>query len=263
MGGYAFVRSKTRGPVIVLFSQGDLDKARTAKKALEFHKQWLDTGISLCVVNLRGMNTGGARGRSSNSTSLSATEMMLGETVLGGQLRELRELLGHLREREGVDGTRFALWGDSSAKVNPPGRLLEVPLDADKAPDQAEPGAALLALLGGLFEEDVRAVYARGGLVSYQSVLQSPFMYVPHDAIVSGALEVGDWTDLAAALAPRSLRLEGMVDGLNRRVSQEALAKAYTSVRDAFRGTPDRFTLRAEPSSPGEVGDWFSSALRK
>ena len=53
-------------------------------------------------------------------------------------------------------------------------------------PDQAEPLGGLLALLGGLFEDDVRAVAVRGGLVSYASLLDSPFFYVPHDAVVPG-----------------------------------------------------------------------------
>jgi hypothetical protein len=143
--------------------------------------------------------------------------------------------------------------------------LLEVPLDAAKMPDSAEPGWCLLALLGALFEEDVRAVYVRGGLVSYQSVLRSPFVYVTHDAIVPGALTIGDWTDLAAALAPRPVRLEVLVDGLNLRVSQEDLEKAYGPARSAYQkvGNADRFSLSAEPSSAEALARWFAAALKK
>ena len=56
----------------------------------------------------------------------------------------------------------------------------------------------------------------RGGLASYRSVLDSPFCFVPFDAIVPGALTVSDLADVAAALAPRPVRIEASVDGWNR-----------------------------------------------
>jgi hypothetical protein len=73
----------------------------------------------------------------------------------------------------------------------------------------------LLAVLGALYEEDVRTVAVRGGLVSFSSMLRSNFSYVPQDVIVPGILEVGDIPDIAAALAPRPLLLSHMVDGLD------------------------------------------------
>jgi len=33
---------------------------------------------------------------------------------------------------------------------------------------------------------------ARGGLSGYQSLLRSPFLYVPHDSLVPAALTAGD-----------------------------------------------------------------------
>ncbi len=193
-------------PVVVAFAEDGIQAL--ARTRAETMAALLENGAGVCLVELRGMGPKGDRGRASTSTSLSATELMLGQTVIGQQLRELRELLAHLRKHEGVDGKRLALWGDSLAAANPPERVLEVPLDAAKMPDLAEPGCCLLALLGALLEEDVRAVYGRGGLVSYQSLLRSPFVYVPHDAIIPGSLTAGDWTNLAAALPPRALRLE-------------------------------------------------------
>src|SRR5262249_22143587 len=152
-------------------------------------------------------------------TSISASEWMLGQSLLGGRLRDLRSVLLHLRKRADVDGGRIALWGESFAPVNPPDRDLMVPHTAARRPDQSEPLGGLLALLGALFEEDVRAVYARGGLSDYASALEGPFCYLPHDAVVPGVLATGDLCDVAAALAPRPVCLEGLVDGLNRAVS--------------------------------------------
>src|SRR5262249_54029148 len=149
-------------------------------------------------------------------------------------------------EKPQLDSKRIALWGDSFAHVNAPERNLVVPWDADKLPDQAEPLGGLLALLGGLFEDDVRAVFVRGGLVSYQSVLESPFIYVPHDVIVPGALTAGDLPDVAAALAPRSLQLEALIDGRNRRVSAEAAAPTYRVAQDSYRAARAEKSLQID-----------------
>jgi hypothetical protein len=93
-----------------------------------------------------------------------------------------------------------------------------VPLDADGQPEIAEPLGDLAALYGAALEKDVRAVYTRGGLQSYRSILDSPFIAVPYDVILPGVLRSGDLSNVAEALRPRALKLEDTVDGLNRRV---------------------------------------------
>src|SRR5262249_41682017 len=149
-------------------------------------------GVAVCLPDLRGIGetrpAGDTRGRGSASTSLSATELMLGQTLVGARLRDLRAVLRYLRSRPEVDPSRIGLWGDSFAPVNPDDRTLEVPLAAARLPDQAEPLGAALALFGALFEDGVRAVSARGGLAGYDTLLHSPFCYVPHDAVVPGAV---------------------------------------------------------------------------
>jgi hypothetical protein len=80
----------------------------------------------------------------------------------------------------------MALWGDSFAPANDPNKNLAVPFDAEPFPRLCEPLGGLLALFGGLFE-DIRAIYLCGGLIGYASLLESPFCYVPHDAIVPGS----------------------------------------------------------------------------
>src|SRR5262249_22748443 len=143
-------------------------------------------------------------------TSLSATEWLLGRTHLGSRLGDLRSVLRYLRGRTDLDGKRLALWGDSFAPPNPADLNLSVPLDAQRLPQQSEPLGGLLALLGALFEKEVWAVSVEGGLVGYLSLLQGPFCYVPHDALVPDVFAAGDLCDLAAALAPRALRLHGL-----------------------------------------------------
>jgi hypothetical protein len=188
---------------------------------------------------------------------------MLGQPLVGSRLRDVRSVLKYLRTRDYVDPQRIALWGDALAPANPADRDLKVPLDADKQPDIAEPLGGLLALFGALYEEDVKAVYVRGGLSGYRSVLDSQFVYVPHDVIVPGALKAGDLCDVAAALAPRPLRLEALVGGQNRRVSAEDLAKTYEPATAAYRSAKAEKNLQLadKPSSDADAARWLLDNL--
>lgn len=122
-----------------------------------------------------------------------------------------------------------------------------------------------MALLGALYEDDVRAVYVRGGLSDFASVLESPFCFVPHDVVVPGVLTVGDLCDVAAALAPRAVCLEGMVDGLNRIVPDAELAGRYEPARTAFAaaGATDRLGLGGAPAATADIRRLAAQLLGK
>ncbi len=259
-------RKDERLPVVVGVAQAG--KVGLLRQHSDVIAALLRGGAAVCLPDLRGTgetSPGGGRGRQSVATSLSASELMLGRTLLGDRLRDLRLVLTCLRARKDIDGKRMALWGDSLAPVNPPGAALAVPLDAAKSPHQAEPLGGLLALLGALYEPEIRAVYARGGLSGYRALLDSPFVYVPHDVLVPGALTAGDLCDVTAALAPRPLRLEGLVDGRNRRESAEVLKEIYAPARAVYRAAeaPDRLTLASEPAPAAEVARWLLEQLRR
>jgi hypothetical protein len=176
---------------------------------------------------------------------------MHGQTVPGNQLQDLMEVMNSLPQ---LGFKSIALWGDSFAEPNDPKMNFAKPLDVSNMPRQSEPMGGLLALLGGAFGGDkLKAVYVRGGLVSFISILDSPFCYFPHDAVVPGCLAYGDIDTLAAANAKHALRMECLVDGLNRRVDQETLDRVYGKNRLA----------RVEPSSPAEVAAWLAKALEK
>lgn len=211
-----------RAPVVVAVAQDG--KQAFLKHRADAIADLLKSGVAVCLPDLRGTGEtrpGDGRRYGSSATSLSTHEWLLGGTLLGARLRDLRSTLRYLRDRPDVDARRLALWGDSFAPANLPDRRLDVPPDAAKQPDQAEPLGGLLALLVALYEDDVVAVHARGGLVSYESLLASPFLYVPHDVLVPGVLAAGDVSDVTAALAPRPVRYVGAVDGLNRRTADD------------------------------------------
>jgi cephalosporin-C deacetylase-like acetyl esterase len=255
-------KEKAKPPVVVGVAQQG--KAGLLQGRAETIAALLEAGVAVCLPDLRGCGetSPGGRGRQSPATSISATELMLGQTLVGLRLRDLRSLLAYLRTRNDVDATRLALWGDSLAPVNLSDRSVEVPLELEQ-PAAAEPLGGLLALLGVLFEDDVKAAHARGGLSGYQSVLHSPFVHLPHDALVPGALTVGDLCDVAAALAPRPLRLEGLVDGRNRPVPAKDLANTYEPARRAYGAAHagKKLQLEAEPASAAAVAGWLRNNL--
>jgi hypothetical protein len=122
-----------------------------------------------------------------------------------------------------LDKERIALWGDSFAPVNPAGKDLAAPLDAADLPASSEPLGGLVVLLTALLDEtaEIKAVYAGGSLVSFQSLLDSPYVYVPHDVIIPGAIPIGDLPVVMEVLASRKVRLARQVDGQNRLVKPE------------------------------------------
>jgi dienelactone hydrolase len=226
-----------RPPVVLGLAQDG--KQAFLKHRPEMIAELLAGGAAVCLPDVRGTGetrpSGDSRRHTASTTTLSATEALLGQTLVGSRLRDVRSVLLYLRGRDDLDARRPVLWGDSFSPANPKDRDLAVPLEVDPFPDIAEPLGGLLALLGALYEDGVRAVYVRGSLASYDSLLHSPFCYVPHDALVPGAVAAGDLGDVAAALAPRPLRLEGLVDGLNREATAGAVAKAFEPARNAYR----------------------------
>ncbi len=182
----------------------------------------VNAGIEVCLPDVRGTgetSPDSHRGPSSQEISLAATEEMLDETLLGKRLKDLRTVIAYLQTRPEIDATRLALWGDSFAQVNQSPRMVDETPGWRVGPTiqhQAEPLGGLLAILGALYEDHVRAVYVNGGLVSYASILDDAFSYVPSDVIVPGILELGDLPDVMAAIAPRPLLLRDTIDGKNR-----------------------------------------------
>lgn len=203
-------------PVVIAVAQSG--KAAFLKQRADAIAQLLDAGFAVCLPDLRGTGEtrpGTYRGRRSYATGLSSSEMMLGNTLVGQRLKELRSVLALLRSWRMFDNKRIALWGDSFAKMNPKDRNVAVPLRIDNEPDHSEPLGHLLVLLTALFEDDIKAIVSnRGGLVSFRSVLDSQHVYIPHDSVVPGAIEAGDIPLLASVSGP--FFCSGLVTGENK-----------------------------------------------
>ena len=226
----------------------------------------LESGVAVALADVRGAGeTLRSTGRGSAAASLAATELMLGNTAMGARLKDARAVVRYLRARADLDGKRLALWGESFAPANPAGPMLDQSVNQRPGPQaiqDSDPLGAILALLTALYEPGVEAVAARGGLVSYLSVLGDRFCYVPQDVIVPGVLEAADLADVVAALAPRDVLIEGLVDGRNRAVDAPEWNAGLRVALEAYRGASSRLTIRKEAAANAAPG-WLAARLAR
>jgi hypothetical protein len=188
---------------------------------------------------------------------------MQGETLLAGQIRDLRGVLAWLRTRPDVDPDRIHAWGDSLAPVNSAATDFRLPRDDDAAlPRGSEPMGALVALLAALLDERIAGVAAHGGLVSHRALFDSHLVLFPHDALVPGACGTGDLAEVVAALAPRPVRLTGLVDGLNRSAAPESIAVEYAPARATYAAHRAGERLDFPDAEGGAADDWWRARLR-
>lgn len=258
-------KSKQKRPVVVAIAQQGKEgflKHRDATIAALLKKN-----IAVCLPDLRATGEvapGKDRGRNSWITAISATELMLGDTIRGGQCRDLLAVLGYLRKQPGLDGKNIALWGDSFAAVNAPDRNLIVPRGIDDFPAQCEPMGPTVALLTALFDGHICAVSIRGGLTSYLSILDLPVCLVPHDEVIPGVFAAGDLADLAAALAPMPLRMEAMVNGQNQRATGKQLQASMAPARQRYQQTGHGsalLRLSASAAPADTLATWYAHQL--
>jgi hypothetical protein len=246
--------SSKRLPVVLTLAQGGKERflaERNGELAV-----LLKQGMAICLTDVRGT---GEVAPGSSATSLAATELMLDDTPLGTRLKDVRTVLRYLTGRQDLDSRRVVLWGDSFAGVNPRDLRLDQSVGQQPGPQaiqEAQPLGSLLALLTALYEDNVRAVAARRGLVSYLSVLQDRFCYVPLDVIVPGILESADIVDVIAALSPRGVFLEGFVDGRNRLLSTSELEGELRTARAAYRGALSHLIVQEQAAEP-ELAAWI------
>jgi hypothetical protein len=227
----------------------------------------LKRGIAVCLPDVRGTGETSADSRrdpDSDEIMQATNELMLGNSLLGDRLKDLRGVLAYLAGRPDLDSQRIGLWGDSFSPANPPRLALDEMPQWQVGPDiehQAEPLGGLLAILSAVYEEHVRAVAARGTLAGYSSILDDGFAYVPADVIAPRLLDAGDVADLAAAISPRPLLLEGMVDARGRLLPESALESQLQPLYDAYRGPASpSLVVRARPQT-ADLAEWFVSHL--
>jgi cephalosporin-C deacetylase-like acetyl esterase len=212
--------AKGKTPVVVMVAQGG--KAAFLKERADAIAAFLKAGVAVCLPDVRGTGetrAGTSADRGSTRTSVSQTNLILGQPVLGAQLRDLRTVIRWLTDRKDIDHVNVALCGDSFAPVNAASTKFAVPLDVTSPNAISEPNGDALASLASAFElNNVRCLYTRGQLHA-QKLFDSPYVYYPHEAIVPGVSAAGGWFYRA-----RNEKFDARTDGLNRAASDNALS---------------------------------------
>ncbi|MFL6306654.1 MAG: acetylxylan esterase [Candidatus Sulfotelmatobacter sp.] len=251
-----------RFPVVLAFAQKG-KKHFLSDRSAEL-AALLKSGVAVCLADVRGTGESAPTAKTSSGLeSLAATELMLGNTSLGARLKDARTVVRYLSGRRDLDPNRLAVWGDSSGEVNSRGLSLDQSVKQEPGPqviESSDPAGSLLALLTALYEDNVRAVAGRGGLISYLSVLEDRFCYVPGEVIVPGMLETADIADVVAAIAPRAEFLDAFVDGRDRPLLAAEMQDRLGQV-SAFSTAPQlRVTEHAQSA---ELASWMASQLSR
>jgi hypothetical protein len=191
----------------------------------------LDKGITVCLPDLRGSGeVAGSGSRGPGAMDLAGNELMLGGTMTGSRLKDTRNLLHWLAKRSDIDPNNIAIWGDSFSAPNAPDFQFDQSPGQQPGPvqqRQAEPLGPFLAVLAALYEENVKAIACRGGLISFSSVLEDNFCHIPQDVVVPGLLKVTDISDIVRSIASRPVLIAEPVNGLNKKVSLSLMEKEY------------------------------------
>jgi dienelactone hydrolase len=250
-------------PVVVAIAQGG--KQRFLANRARDLEQLLNAGVAICLVDVRGTgetSPNQAAGENGTLNSLAQREFDLSRSLLGSRLKDLRTVLAYLRTRPEFDSRRFALWGDSFSPPNQAPLFLDE-IEFEAGPQiqyRADPTGAHLALLAALFEPDIQAVAARGGLSGYLSMLESAFTYVPLDAVVLGIVKAGDIADIAAAISPKPLALEMLVDGRNVQPDETSVRRTLAPAHAAYAAANASARLITNRQRT-ELGRWLASSL--
>jgi hypothetical protein len=205
--------SAAPAPVVVAVAQGG--KSRFLSNRSAEINRLVAAGVAVVLADVRGTGETAAA-QDGTPLSLAQAEFDLGRNLLGSRLKDLRTVLAWVRAQPGVDPQRIAVWGESFSPPNPPSLAVDE-LEFEVAPQvqfKADPLGAHLALLAGRFEPSLAAVVARGGLVSYASMLDDPFTYAPMDVVVHGILRRTDLSEIEAAVRCPVLR-DSRVTGRN------------------------------------------------
>ncbi|MFO0905518.1 MAG: hypothetical protein U0939_21085 [Pirellulales bacterium] len=170
--------------VVVIAPQG---RGRWLAERPEQAAQVLRAGQALAIVELRGMGrgrVGDGRERTSASTAVAASELMLGEPRLAAQLRELRGVIELLRGSRSIRGDALELWADSGTPAREPRASLKSPHGVSGRPHSLNPVPALLARLACQFDDRLQTARVMGDDVdAYRAAFAQPWVYLPLEAL--------------------------------------------------------------------------------
>jgi hypothetical protein len=215
-------------------------------------RRLLDAGVVVALIDVRGAgetSPGPSRLPEGESATISVLLNHQNDSLVARRVKDVRTGLAWLAADRRIDAGRIALWGEGFSEPNGragrPLRFAETGFrQAGPVPMQlVETTGPWVVMLAALYpvapgtETRVRAVLARGGVYSFESVLGERHYYLPVDAVLPGLLRKADVADVARCLAADGVKLlaEDLRDGQNRAVDVRLLVGSWGAAGGGYR----------------------------
>ena len=198
------VADKTRPVMLMLNSSG----RNVHWQEGQTYQQLAARGYVVCAADVRGIGDltpeygrGAAGYQRSHQTEedYAWASMMLGKPLLGQRVTDILALVAGLH----------AAFPGSQVQVNANGQLT-VP-----------------ALCAAADDKTINALYLAGGLVSFQSILQTEQYTVPFANFCPSILKYTDLPLLASQVAPRPIVIAGSIDAAGNKLDPSSVRQAY------------------------------------
>lgn len=227
--GWLFLR-QTKKPATSCLLALDPDGRNAQAHEDGLYHQLASNGVSVCAVDIRGIGdtrpeTGG--GNPEYQIPHEAEEeyawasLILGKPLLAQRITDILAVVRALKNNPETAGSAIAV----AARGH-----LTVP-----------------ALFAFQASGDIQSLYLSGGLVSFQSVLETEVYKQPLSNFAWDLFRCTDLPDLAAHSAPRQIHIAGAVDGAGSTLAVPAVRNIYTSRNIRVSSAPkwDVVTLRS------------------
>jgi dienelactone hydrolase len=194
--------------LVVLLEPG----GRTSWHENELYDRLAQGGCAVCAPDLRGIGDttpefGRHAARSAqehaNDEMWAWSSLVLGKPLVGQRVTDLLAVVQGLRGRPDLNGKRLVL--------------------------AARGASGVPALFAAALEPAIDGLYLAGGLVSFQSIVETEDYRHPFGNFVPNLLLHTDLPELVASMAPRRVVLAGAVDGAGRKLEMNDVRRQYAA----------------------------------
>jgi hypothetical protein len=226
-------------PLVVCLSQ-EGKSVFFKKRELEI-KSFVNKGFAVAIVDVRGIGETeitSFRLPESDTASLGIDLWQMQDSLMGRRIKDTKTVIKALAGLPYINSKDITLWGEGFSEPN--GKEGDVFKFEETGFRQSGPGSKRLceplgmnlAIFTPLLldpEFTVTRIIARGGLISYESILNDFYYYLPSDIFIPGFLTKIDIPEVIMALSNKNIKMyfEDVRDAKNRVISEGTLNLTY------------------------------------